>query len=57
MKHEKRAIYLTEQLRKHDEAIKVEWNREASATLTLVTLGLFIGTAVILLRLFVDLWP
>jgi hypothetical protein len=35
--------------------IELEWNRDASGLLVMVTLGAFIGTAVLLLMLFVDL--
>lgn len=35
--------------------IKIEFNRDASAVLVLVTLGLFLGTAVLLLKLFVEM--
>jgi hypothetical protein len=40
---------------KHFETIRLELNKDASAIVVLTTLGLFIGTAAILLKLFCQL--
>lgn len=40
---------------KHFEPIRLELNRDAGPILTLVTLGLFIMTAAVLLHLFIGL--
>lgn len=60
MKHEHRTLFLADQLRKLDDAnhfepVRLEWNRDAGAILTLVTLGAFIMTAAVLVKLFVGL--